>query len=52
MNPSTGSESWRSSARSLVILFTIGWFDTGLGTAMGILVGVIIYANQKDKHKT
>lgn len=26
-----------------------GWFDTGVGTAVGIMVGVVIYANQQDK---
>lgn len=35
---------------SYALFKTIGWFDTGLGTAVGILIGVIIYANQKDKH--
>jgi len=28
-----------------------GWLDSGIGTAVGILVGVIIYANMKDKQK-
>ncbi len=26
-----------------------GWFDTGIGTALGVLVGVIIYSRQKEK---
>ena len=24
-----------------------GWFDSGIGTAVGILVGVIVYSNLK-----
>jgi hypothetical protein len=29
-----------------------GWLDSGIGTAIGILVGVIIYASMKDKQKS
>jgi len=29
----------------------IGWFDSGLGTAVGIVIGALIYANVKDKPK-
>ena len=28
-----------------------GWFDSGLGTAIGILIGVFIYANFKDNQR-
>jgi len=29
-----------------------GWFDTGIGTAIGILVGVVIYTRLKDEQKS
>lgn len=29
-----------------------GWLDTGIGTAVGILIGVVIYANLKNKPKS
>lgn len=29
-----------------------GWLDTGIGTAVGILIGVVIYANLKNKQKS
>ncbi len=35
------------------ILFrSTGWFGTGIGTVLGILVGVIIYSWLKGKEKT
>lgn len=29
-----------------------GWLDSGIGTAVGILIGVMIYTSLKDKQQS
>ncbi len=35
-----------------ILSTSTGWFGTGIGTVLGILVGVIVYTRLKDKQKT
>jgi hypothetical protein len=53
MNPAywIGILAVTGAVLSYVLFRWTGWFDSGIGTAVGILIGVIIYVRLKEKQK-